>query len=81
MFTVLIFERQIAGQSVCTDYNAIALIYLKEKKKYRIRETLKLSTDADHRTDNLLFVFLVKLRIFLDPPGGGRGAENFLLTP
>ena len=44
-------------------------------KKSRIRETLNLSTDADHRTNN--YFFLVKLRIFFGPPGA-QWAHNCL---
>ena len=32
-------------------------------KKSRIRETLNLLTDEDHRTNNIYIYFLVKLRI------------------
>ena len=35
-----------------------------EMKKSRIRETLNLSTDADHRTDNYIYIFFCWVKIF-----------------
>ena len=35
---------------------------LKKVEKSRIRETLNLSTNADHRTNSIMFFFLVELR-------------------
>ena len=49
------------------------VIYEKRKrKKSRIRETLILSTDADHRTDFFLLLFYLFYFVFF------RRVENFL---